>query len=268
VELTRFLGTHSYAWLLELGQTQTCTWHLVRRELDGARFLAQIWSPRPADKDLDQIRDTFLARFLDAEALDPVVSHFGFDSERAWFLQALQGTPLSRLWPGWGEVQHEALMNHLRELLAHDPHPRFLHPEVVSFHPGLTQIPRVIGAAPWSLVNLPDHLPEPTASLAQSESIPWTHARDLSEPLSRPLRGRGQELPYLKSLMLGLSAPIPMERIVLLQGEEGVGKEHLAAWACAVAESEGIWVHALGASADEPPGRFLGRLVEAVLLVN
>jgi hypothetical protein len=270
VEVTRFLGTHSYAWLMDLGRAENCTWHLLRREVDGTRFLAQIWSPLPSDKGLDQIRDTFLARFLDAAPLDPVVSHMGFDAERAWFLQALQGAPLTRLWPGWGEAQREALMAHLRELVSTDPHPRFLHPEAISFHPGLTQIPRVIGTAPLALSELPDLLPEPTASAGPtlSETTPWTHARNLAEPLSRRLRGRSQELPYLKSLMLGLSAPMPMERIVLLQGEEGVGKEHLAAWACAVAESEGIWVHALGSSAEEPPGRFLGRLVEAVLLGN
>ena len=266
MDLTRFLGTHTYAWLLELGRTDTCSWHLLRRELDGTRYLAQIWEPRPSDRDLDQIRDTYLARFLDAEALDPVVSHFGFDEEQAWFLQALQGTPLARLWMGWGDPQRDALHSHLLGLLAGDPHPRFLHPEVISFHPGLTQVPRVIGSAPWPLDHLRELLPATAPIPALSEDLPWRHPRDLAEALSRPLRGRSQELPYLKSLMLGLNAPMPMERIVLLQGEEGVGKEHLAAWACAVAESEGIWVHTLGFSAEEPPGRFLGRLVETLLL--
>jgi tetratricopeptide (TPR) repeat protein len=33
-----------------------------------------------------------------------------------------------------------------------------------------------------------------------------------------------------------------------------------------VAEGEGIWVHHLGASADESPGRFLGRLLESLLM--
>lgn len=101
-------------------------------------------------------------------------------------------------------------------------------------------------------------LPQTAPVPALSEDLPW-------EPSAGPLRaigpppsgGRTQELPYLKSLMLGFSAPIPMERIVLLQGEEGVGKEHLASFACAVAEGEGIWVHHLAASADETPGRFL-----------
>ncbi len=108
MEVTRFLGTHRYAWLQDLGASEGCSWHIVRRELDGARFVAQVWFPRPTDRDLDHIRDTFLSRFLDASPLDPVVSHVGFDSEQAWYLQALQGAPLSRLWAGWGEGQREA----------------------------------------------------------------------------------------------------------------------------------------------------------------
>jgi len=265
VDVTRFLGTHRYTWLTELSRGEGSSWHLMRRELDGARFLAQIWSPLPTDRDLDHIRDTFLARFLDATPLDPVISHLGFDGEQAWYLQAIQGTPLSRLWTGWGEAQREALLAHLSHQLDRDPHPRFLHPEVITFRPGLTQIPRVIGETPWGPEVIADFLPQTTPVPALSEDLPWNHPRDLSEPIARPLRGRSQELPYLKSLMLGFSAPIPMERIVLLQGEEGVGKEHLAAFACAVAEGEGIWVHHLAASADETPGRFLGRLLEALL---
>ncbi len=250
---------------MDLGRGSGCTFQLLRRELDGARFLAQLWSPLPADRDLDQLRDTFLARFLDADPLDPVIGHFGFDGEQVWHLQALQGTPLSRLWPGWGPAQRQALAQHLAQRLERDLHPRFLHPEVITFRPGLTQIPRALGDAPWGLPGLTALLPTTVPTPALSEDLPWTHARDLAELISRPLRGRIQELPYLKSLMLGLSAPIPMERIVLLQGEEGIGKAHLAAWACAVAEGEGIWVHHLEASTEEAPGRFLGRLLEALL---
>ncbi|WP_285573515.1 hypothetical protein [Geothrix limicola] len=264
--MTRFLGTHRYTWLMDLGREEGCSWHLMRRELDGTRFLAQIWSPLPTDRDLDLIRDTFLARFLDATSLDPVTCHVGFDGDQAWYIQALQGTPLSRLWAGWGEPQRAALMEHLAACLGQDPHPRFLHPEVITLRPGLSQIPRVIGDSPWGLEAIPGFLPQTAPVPALSEDLPWHQTRDLSEPLSHPLRGRGQELPYLKSLMLGFSAPIPMERIVLLQGEEGVGKEQLATWACAVAEGEGIWVHHLAASADESPGRFLGRLLEALLM--
>ena len=268
MDVTRFLGANRYAWLVELGRSAGCSWHIMRRESDGARFLAQIWSPRPTDRDLDHIRDTFLARFLDATPLDPVISHLGFDAEQAWYLQTIQGAPLARLWSGWGEGQREALLGHLSSELGQDPHPRFLHPEVITFRPGLSQVPRVIGDAPWGLEAVPGFLPHTAPIPALSEDLPWNHPRDLSEPHSRPLRGRGQELPYLKSLMLGFSAPIPMERIVLLQGEEGVGKEHLAAWACAVAEGEGIWVHHLATSVDESPGRFLGRLLDALLLGN
>lgn len=266
MDLTRFLGTHRYTWLQDLGQGKGCAFQLLRREFDGARFLAQVWTPLPSDRDLDQMRETFLARFLDARPLDPVHSHFGLDAMQAWYLQALPGTPLARLWPGWDSTQRQTLLEHLARLLAEDPHPRFLHPEVIAFRPGLTQIPRVLGEAPAGLAQLVALLPPSAPEPALSEVLPWTQPRDLSEPLSRPLRGRGQELPYLKSLMLGLNAPIPMERIVLIQGEEGVGKSHLAAWACAVAESEGIWVHRLEASADESAGRFLGRLLEAALM--
>lgn len=265
MEVTRFLGPHRFTWLQELGEGPGCAWHLVRRESDGARFLAQVWSPLPPDRELDVIRDTFLARFLDAVPLDPVHCHFGFDAEQAWCLQALQGTPLSRLWSGWGEVQREALWRHLAQQLAQDPHPRFLHPEAITFRPGHTQLPRVLGEAPWGLGQVASLLPATAPAPALSEELPWELPRDLSEPIARPLRGRNQELPYLKSLTLGFNAPIPMERIILLQGEEGVGKEHLAAWACAVAESEGIWVHPLAASTDETAGRFLARLLEALL---
>lgn len=265
MDVTRFLGTHRYTWLMDLGRAEGCVWQLLRREIDGTRFLVQLWSPQPPDRELDQLRDTFLARFLDADPLDPVIGHFGFDGDQAWYLQALQGTPLSRLWPGWGEAQREALGRHLGQRLADDLHPRFLHPEVITFRPGLTQIPRVLGATPWGLPGLTALLPRTAPTPALSEDLPWAHPRDLSEPHSRPLRGRSQELPYLKSLMLGFNAPIPMERIVLLQGEEGVGKAHLAAWACAVAEGDGIWVHHLEASSDESASRFLGRLLEALL---
>jgi hypothetical protein len=86
VDVTYLLGTHRFIWLMELGRSEGCAWHLMRRELDGARFLAQIWSPRPTDRDLDQIRDTFLSRFRDASPLDPVISHIGFNGDQAWYL--------------------------------------------------------------------------------------------------------------------------------------------------------------------------------------
>ncbi|MDR3684964.1 MAG: hypothetical protein P4L11_14650, partial [Geothrix sp.] len=79
--VTRLLGTHRYACLLELGRSGESEWQILRRELDGARFLAQTWAPRPTDRDLDHIRDTFLSRFLDASPLDPVLSHLGFDQD-------------------------------------------------------------------------------------------------------------------------------------------------------------------------------------------
>lgn len=265
MDLTRFLGAHRFTTLGDLGQDGPCTWQLVRREGDGARFLLQLWQPRPSDRDLDHLREGFLGRFLDATPLDPIHCHFGFDDSQAWFLQVLQGTPLSRLWPEWGPASREAALRHLAAVLAATPHPRFLHPEALTFRPGHLFCPRVLGHAPWGLDHLGAFLPEPAAEPSGSEERPWALPPDLSEPLSRPIRGRSQELTYLKSLVLGLGAPISMERIVLLQGEEGVGKAHLAAWACAVAESEGIWVHRLAPAPEESAGRFLGRLLESLL---
>jgi len=264
MDVTRFLGAHRYTWLMELSQGEGCAWHLMRRESDGSRVLLQLWTPRPPDRDLDQLREAFLGRFLDAGPLDPVHCHFGYDDEEAWYLQVVHGTPLSRLWPEWGPGPRETFLRHLGEAAGASPHPRFLHPETLTVRTGLILAPRVLGPAPWGLDRLPGLLPD-QAPEAPSEDQPWTHPLDLSDPVSRPIRGRSQELTYLKSLVLGLGAPIPMERIILLQGEEGVGKEHLAAWACAVAESEGIWVHHLAASPEEPAGRFLGRLLDALL---
>ena len=263
MDVTRYLGAHRFTWLAELGQGEGCAWHLMRRESDGSRFLLQLWTPRPTDRDLDHLREGFLSRFLDASSLDPVYCHLGYDDEQAWYLQAIQGTPLARLCPEWGPEQREAFLRYVGDATATSPHPRFLHPETLTFRTGLLMAPRVLGRAPWGLDHLADLLP--AADAVPTEDLPWTHPMDLSDPVSRPIRGRSQELTYLKSLVLGLGAPIPMERIILLQGEEGVGKEHLAAWACAVAESEGIWVHHLAASQEEPAGRFLGRLLEALL---
>ena len=265
MDVTRFLGAHRFTWLAELGQGEGCAWHLMRRESDGSRFLLQLWTPRPTDRDLDQLRETFLGRFLDATPLDPVLGHLGYDEEQAWYLQAIQGTPLARLWAEWGAAPRQAFLRHLGEVAAASPHPRFFHPEVLTFRTGLLLVPRVMGTAPWDVNHLSDLLSSGVPEPPLAEDQPWIHPRDLSEPVSRPIRGRSQELTYLKSLVLGLGAPIPMERIILVQGEEGVGKEHLAAWACAVAESEGIWVHHLATSQDEPAGRFLGRLLEALL---
>jgi len=117
MEVTRLLGTHRYACLMELGRSKACAWHILRREMDGTRFLAQIWAPRPLDRDLDHIRDTFLSRFLDASPLDPVLSHIGFDQDQAWYLQAIQGIPLSRFWAGWGANQRKAVLAHLSHQL-------------------------------------------------------------------------------------------------------------------------------------------------------
>ncbi|MBL0210137.1 MAG: hypothetical protein IPQ13_04355 [Holophagaceae bacterium] len=69
----------------------------------------------------------------------------------------------------------------------------------------------------------------------------------------------------LKSLMFGLSAPAPMERVTVIQGEEGLGQDELAAWSAASAQTEGIWVHHLETLLDEEPGAFLERLLQSIL---
>ena len=83
--------------------------------------------------------------------------------------------------------------------------------------------------------------------------------------MAQPIRGRGQELTYLKSLMFGLSTPAPMERIVVLLGEEGMGLDLLGHWSAAAAETEGIWVRCFEVQHGEKAGVFLGRLLQSLL---
>ncbi|WP_306591105.1 hypothetical protein [Geothrix sp. 21YS21S-4] len=261
----RFFGAHRFAVLADLGGDEAASFHLLRRESDGGRFVAQIWTPRPSDRDLDQLREAFLARFLDAAPVDPEAAHLGFDDHHAWHLQALHGAPLSRLWPGWDPETRDEALRRVDASLVGNPHPRFLHPDAITFLPGLIQIPRLLGEPAQPLIPLSAALAALPPGPLAPEDPPWRQTRALSAPVIRPLRGRGREMTYLKSLMLGLSAPASTERIVLLQGEEGVGKGHLAAWGCAVAESEGTWVHSLGISPGESAGRFLRRLLESLL---
>jgi len=77
--------------------------------------------------------------------------------------------------------------------------------------------------------------------------------------------GRGQELTYLKSLMFGLSSTIPMERVLILQGEAGLGHDRLCDWTAAAAETEGLWVANLDALPGEKGGVFLERLVQDLI---
>ncbi len=267
MDLIRTFGAHRLTWVQDLGEAREggSTFHLMRRESDATRFLLQLWSPRMEDRALDHLREIFLSRFQDASPLDPVEVHFGFDEEQVWFLQALPGTPLARAWEEWSAPQRQAFQRHLEGVLATDRQARFLHPEVIGLRPGLLTLPRALGEDPGSLAPLRSLLSSAEPGPGAPPPLPWETTPALSQPRGRAVRGRGQELTYLKSLMLGLSAPAPMERIVLLMGEEGLGKEHLAAWACAAAESEGLWVHTLALGHEEGPAHLLQRLMESTL---
>jgi tetratricopeptide (TPR) repeat protein len=264
MELIR-LGAHRLAWLQDLPGGEDCAWHLARREQDGARVVLQRW-PRPDDRTLDHLKELFLSRFQDATHLDPFEAHFGYDDEQVWWFQVIPGLPLAKLWPEWSSPQRQLFQRHLEELFAQDGHGRFAHPEAIGVRSGRLTLPRALGGDPHSLSALralPPTSEEPGPGAPSP--LPFEMAPILSEPSGRAIRGRSQELTYLKSLMLGLSAPAPMERVVLLQGEEGLGKEQLSAWACAVGETEGLLVHTLALGHEEGADVVLCRLLEDLL---
>ena len=263
------LGAHAYAevgvlpgWELSQG----CGFSVVRREGDGRRCLLQLWEPRPAERVLDTLRAEFLARFSQAEAMDTGPSHFGFDAERVWFLQELAGTPLLRLWAETDGAGRADLKTRLLALSSVSKVPRLLWPEVVGLRPGRILAPRVLG----------ERVPDPAFCLGALDEVelpeadqpgprPWEDPPDLADTTGVPTRGRALELTYLKSLMFGLSSPIPMERVALLLGEVGLGHERLCDWAAAAAETEGIWVSNLEAHPYESAGAFLERLVQDLI---
>ncbi|MBI4913594.1 MAG: hypothetical protein HY823_12720 [Acidobacteria bacterium] len=264
----RLLGGQKFAWLSEVGASRTsgCSWHLARRESDGARCLVQLWDPRPTDRELDKIKESFLACFLDTEALDHPTCSFGFDENHAWFLQTLAGAPLGRVWPDWGPERRRSFQAHLLDLLGNTRHPRLLAPDAIGLLPGLTLIPRVIGAEPWSFEGLMELLPGEGGTGADPEPVPtWEQPREFQRGLAHPIRGRSRELTYIKSLMFGLAAPAPMERVIILQGETGLGKERLASWAAAAAEAEGLWVHHLEVQHGESRGSLFNRILQNLL---
>lgn len=262
MELTRLFGALRLDSLMDLGRTGSEAWHLMRREEDGARFLLQRLHPRPSDRRLESIKNAFLSGVQEADPAQPTESHFGYDEQQAWYLQRLEGQPLSRAWAGWTAAQREEAWRELEKRLAHLRRPAFLHPETLLLRPGRMLFPRVLGSAPWGQEQLRAMLPaEPGDG---SETPIWELPPDLGEDLARPVRGRGQEATYLKSLMLGLSAPAPMERIAVIQGEEGIGKSQMAALAIAAAEADGLWAHRLEAQA-EGAASLLGRIVSSAL---
>lgn len=263
----RLLGGQKFAWLSEIGNTTVpgCSWHVARRESDGARFVIQLWEPRPTDKALDKIKESFLSGFADAESMDPPAIGFGFDDNQAWYMQMLLGTPVSKAWPAWNNEHRRSFQAHIMATLGSARHPRLLAPEALGLMPGRTLLPRVIGPEPWGFEGLLGLLPEEREGEDPDPVPSWEQARDFPQGLSHPIRGRGQEMTYLKSLMFGLTAPTPMERIIVLQGEEGLGKERLALWSAAAAETDGLWVHHLEVQHAESPGSLFNRILQNLL---
>lgn len=259
------LGPLRFTHVAPLAREGNTLWEVVRREPDGARFLLQIWDPRPDDRTLDALKETYLGFWQDAGPLDPGDAQFGFDEGRIWLLQPLPGQPLAKLWLDWTLEQRGAFQRFLGDALGRSP--RLLHPAVIGLKPGRVIVPRVLGDAPLGLPQLYDQLGALEGGVRSGglPLLPWTQPRELGDPCPRPIHGRSQELTYLKSLMLGLMAPAPMERVVVLQGEEGLGKEQLAAWAQASAAIEGFWVHTLEANFEDTPGTFVGRLLQGLL---
>ncbi len=258
------LGGRWYATVLELGiAAKGRAWQILRDENDGTRWLLQLWSPRLPDRELDMVRETYLQRFTGAEPCDPPSSRFGFDEAHVWFLQKLLEAPLAEAWPRWDRALQDAFRLRLKGLLGEDRHPRLLHPEGISLLHGRILVPRVIGEAPVGWAAFEEALGKGSGDTLGPG--PWERAPDLADRVAQPIRGRGQELTYLKSLMFGLSTPAPMERIVVLQGEEGMGLDLLGEWSAAAAETEGLWVRCFEVQHEEKAGVFLGRMLQSLL---
>ncbi|HTL98855.1 MAG TPA: hypothetical protein VL181_08625 [Holophagaceae bacterium] len=248
--------------LLDLGRAGAESWHILRREEDGARFLLHRIHPRPDDRSLEGLRGDFLHGVQEADTAQPAESHFGYDEQQIWYLQRLEGVPLTRAWAGWTQAQRAEAWRELERRAVRLARPALLHPEAIHFQPGRILLPRVLGEAPWGLDQFRTLLP---SGPAEGEEPPlWELAPNIGEELARPARGRGQEATYLKSLMLGFSAPAPMERIVGILGEEGIGKTQMGALALAAAEADGLWTHRIEAQHEGAAG-LLGRVAASAL---
>jgi tetratricopeptide (TPR) repeat protein len=258
------LAGHWYVPGLELGTgVGGRSWQILQDEGDGSRWVLQRWCPRLSDRELDQVRELYLQRFTGAEPLDLSSGRFGFDDGHVWFLQKLPGNSLAEVWGQWSQILRDAFLDWIQKALARDLHPRLLHPEAISLRSGQIFVPRVIGEAPWDWKGFESLLDGPPGELPGP--APWEAMPDLADRGALPIRGRGQELTYLKSLMMGLATPAPMERIVVLQGEEGMGLGRLGEWAAAAAETEAIWVRCFEVQPEEKAGAFLGRMLQSLL---
>lgn len=259
------LGTHAYTQVAALAaEGRGCTFTVVRRDVDGRRCLLQLWAPRPTERILDNLRADYLQRFSQAEPMDTGAAHLGFDEDKVWFLQELNGTPLTRLWAELDRKDRAELRAAILESAAESKASRLLWPEVIGLRPGRILAPRILGETELDAQELLASLPEADPAAAPGPR-PWADPPDLADSSRLPTRGRTLELTYLKSLMLGLGSAIPMERVVLLLGEAGLGQERLCDWAAAAAETEGIWVSSLDAYPHESAGAFLERLVQDLI---
>lgn len=260
------LSGRSYTQVADLGGTpQGPHCHLVRDDRDGARHLLQLWQPAPPTRDLDRLKHTFLQRLTAPLPEDLREVHLGYSDRQVWFLQRLAGIPLEAVWGDLDWRQRQAFLQRLEALNAAAPG-RIWFPEVVGVARGRIFAPRILlGEAPVDFETFQDGMrKQPEAPTTDAAWI-WEEAPELSEARYLPSRGRQQELTYLKSLMYGLTAPLPMERIVVVQGEKGLGQDAMAHWAAAAAESEGIWVTRLRIPHGQGPGHLLGRLVTELI---
>jgi len=240
-------------------------WHLVRQGNDGPRFLLQYWEPSPLEHELDQLKHEHLQQIQAANPRDPLRTHFGVEEGRTWLLQELQGEPLGDQWLNFSQEQRSSLLATLERALEATPFGRFLHGEAIGLGAGRLTLPRVLGAAPRTFSELKASLEAMPCPEGGPQDCPWEAPPNLTLLGPLPIRGRIQELTYLKSLMFGQRAGSITERVVVIQGEEGLGKDLLAAYATAAAETEGIWVSGLDIRREESPGHFLGRLLQEII---
>ncbi|MCE1229272.1 MAG: hypothetical protein LWX11_07285 [Firmicutes bacterium] len=226
-------------------------------------WLVQHWPVRPAE--LDALRETSLQRFMDAEPLDATNSRFGFDEGQAWFAQELPGTPLEELWPRWTERCRSAFLEYLEKTLGLSPQPRALWPQAIHLRPGGLVVPRVLGTAPVSLDQFRREMSKLSPPGTEDGPRPWEAPPERLVASRRPIRGRARELTYLKSLMMGINAPLHPERLFVLMGEEGLGQKTLADWAMAATEAEGLWAASFDVKPGEGAGAFLARSLETLI---
>jgi tetratricopeptide (TPR) repeat protein len=263
------LGPHRYVPVLPpspLGPGR-----LVRRDGEGPRVLLRLWEPRPPAREFDALREAFLQACAQAEPVDPGRARLGFDDSQGWCLQELRGTPLTEAWARAGREGRGELRARVEAALAGARAPRLLVPEAIGIEPGRVRLPRAWPAGPDGAGSPgPEELfaalewaaPEPAPG---EGARPWAGAPDLDDGTRTALRGRSRELTYLKSLVLGFGTRKPMERVVLLQGEPGLGLDRLCDWTAAAAETEGLWVADLDAGPGATPGDLLGRILAELL---